>query len=219
MRNPKRLMRVIVTPLYEPGKIEEPGLRNRADPCHPACVLPRSRKVAMPHPTGLTRLRPRIMPPSADAPLGKFGNPTEIFSVLAYPPRLYLHTRHSSREHHSPENLNCEEPMQNTLPTKPSRLRRLRERARRLAIPSLIFLAALPVYAQQAGGDPWDNAVNVLRTAFTGPIATGLSLVAIVVGGLMFAYGEGQSKKTLAGIVFGVGMAIGAVNFMAWLFP
>ena len=109
--------------------------------------------------------------------------------------------------------------MQNTLPTKLSHLRRLRERARRLAIPSLTFLAALPVYAQQAGGDPWDNAVNVLRTAFTGPIATGLSLVAIVVGGLMFAYGEGQSKKTLAGIVFGVGMAIGAVNFMAWLFP
>lgn len=109
--------------------------------------------------------------------------------------------------------------MQNTLPTKPSRLQRLRGRARRLAIPSLIFLAALPVYAQQAGGDPWDNAVNVLRTAFTGSIATGLSLVAIVVGGLMFAYGEGQSKKTLAGIVFGVGMAIGAVNFMAWLFP
>ena len=69
------------------------------------------------------------------------------------------------------------------------------------------------------GSDPWDNAVNVLKTAFTGTIATGLSLVAIVVGGLMFAYGEGQSKKTLAGIVFGVGMAIGAVNFMAWLFP
>ena len=39
------------------------------------------------------------------------------------------------------------------------------------------------------------------------------------VGGLMFAFGEGQSKRALAGIVFGVGMAIGAVNFMAWLFP
>ncbi len=47
----------------------------------------------------------------------------------------------------------------------------------------------------------------------------GLSLVAIVLGGLMFAYGEGQSKRMLAGIVFGIGMAIGAVNFMAWLFP
>ena len=55
--------------------------------------------------------------------------------------------------------------------------------------------------------------------SFTGPIARGLSLVAIVVGGLMFAYGEGDSKRMLAGILFGVGMAIGAVNFMAWLFP
>ena len=79
-----------------------------------------------------------------------------------------------------------------------------------------LFLVA-PAYAQQS--DPWDNAVNVLKTAFTGPIATGLSLVAIVVGGLMFAFGEGQSKKVFAGIVFGIGMAVGAVNFMAWLFP
>ena len=30
---------------------------------------------------------------------------------------------------------------------------------------------------------------------------------------------EGESKRMLAGIVFGVGMAIGAVNFMSWLFP
>ncbi len=86
------------------------------------------------------------------------------------------------------------------------RRRRFRECARMLAIPSLMFLASLPVYAQATGSDPWDNAVNVLKTAFTGTIATGLSLVAIVVGGLMFAYGEGQSKKTLAGIVFGVGI-------------
>jgi type IV secretory pathway VirB2 component (pilin) len=98
------------------------------------------------------------------------------------------------------------------------RLPTLRAHWRRWLAPSLLFLTALPVYAQ-SGSDPWDNAVNVLKTAFTGTIATGLSLVAIVVGGLMFAYGEGQSKKTIAGIVFGVGMAIGAVNFMAWLFP
>lgn len=97
-------------------------------------------------------------------------------------------------------------------------LRRWTARLRRAALPTLILLMAAPVYAQ-TGNDPWTNAVNVLKTAFTGTIAQGLSLVAIVVGGLMFAYGEGQSKKMLAGIVFGVGMAIGAVNFMAWLFP
>jgi len=80
----------------------------------------------------------------------------------------------------------------------------------------LAFLAVMPLRAQQ---DPWEQAVQVLQTAFTGSIAKGLSLVAIVVGGLMFAFGEGHSKKALAGIIFGVGMAIGAVNFMAWLFP
>src|SRR5262245_28791591 len=74
---------------------------------------------------------------------------------------------------------------------------------------------SVPAYAQS----PWENAVDALRVSFTGPIARGLSLVAIVVGGLMFAYGEGDSKRMLAGIVFGVGMALGAVNFMNWLFP
>jgi type IV secretion system protein TrbC len=81
------------------------------------------------------------------------------------------------------------------------------------------FLLVAPAYALQAGGDPWDTAVNVLKQAFTGPIATGLSLVAIVIGGLMFAFGEGQSKRVFAGIIFGIGMAVGAANFMAWLFP
>jgi type IV secretory pathway VirB2 component (pilin) len=70
----------------------------------------------------------------------------------------------------------------------------------------------------EASMSPWEQAVLVLQTAFTGPIARGLSLVAIVVGGLLFAFGEGDSKRMLAGIVFGVGMAIGAVNFMNWLF-
>jgi type IV secretory pathway VirB2 component (pilin) len=84
------------------------------------------------------------------------------------------------------------------------------------AATALSLLVTIPLHAQ---GDPWDQAVQVLQNAFTGPIAKGLSLVAIVVGGLMFAFGEGHSKKALAGIIFGVGMAIGAVNFMAWLFP
>ena len=86
-----------------------------------------------------------------------------------------------------------------------------------LALGAMLLIPASS-YAQ-AGGSPWENAVTVLMTSFTGPIARGLSLVSIVVGGVTFAFGEGGSKRLLAGIVFGVGMAIGAVNFMAWLFP
>jgi len=84
---------------------------------------------------------------------------------------------------------------------------------------SIIFflLLAAPAFAQ--ANSPWENAVNVLQQAFTSTIARGLSLVAIVVSGLTFAFGEGGSKRVLAGVLFGVGMAIAAVNFMAWLFP
>ena len=81
------------------------------------------------------------------------------------------------------------------------------------------LLLAAPGFAQTTGNSPWENAVNVLQQAFTSTIARGLSLVAIVVSGLTFAFGEGGSKRVLAGVLFGVGMAIAAVNFMAWLFP
>ena len=87
-----------------------------------------------------------------------------------------------------------------------------------LTISTALVLAA-PVFAQTTGNSPWENAVGVLQQAFTSTIARGLSLVAIVVSGLTFAFGEGGSKRVLAGVLFGVGMAIAAVNFMAWLFP
>jgi type IV secretory pathway VirB2 component (pilin) len=79
------------------------------------------------------------------------------------------------------------------------------------------LVLAAPAFAQ--ANSPWENAVNVLQQAFTSTIARGLSLVAIVVSGLTFAFGEGGSKRVLAGVLFGVGMAIAAVNFLAWLFP
>ena len=88
----------------------------------------------------------------------------------------------------------------------------------RICAVGMSLLLATPVFAQQ-GNSPWENAVNVLQQAFTSTIARGLSLVAIVVAGLTFAFGEGGSKRILAGVLFGVGMAIAAVNFLSWLFP
>jgi type IV secretory pathway VirB2 component (pilin) len=89
--------------------------------------------------------------------------------------------------------------------------------ARVVTASCLALALAAPAFAQ--GASPWENAVNVLQQAFTSTIARGLSLVAIVVSGLTFAFGEGGSKRVLAGVLFGVGMAIAAVNFLAWLFP
>jgi type IV secretion system protein TrbC len=96
-------------------------------------------------------------------------------------------------------------------------VRRSRLLARGFGITAAGLAWAVPAFAQ--ANSPWENAVSVLQQAFTSTIARGLSLVAIVVSGLTFAFGEGGSKRVLAGVLFGVGMAIAAVNFMAWLFP
>jgi type IV secretory pathway VirB2 component (pilin) len=97
--------------------------------------------------------------------------------------------------------------------------KKLTRESRYVFIATTCLLLAAPAFAQATGNSPWENAVNVLEQAFTSTIARGLSLVAIVVAGLTFAFGEGGSKRILAGVLFGVGMAIAAVNFMAWLFP
>ena len=78
----------------------------------------------------------------------------------------------------------------------------------------LALFAVAPGYAQS----PWEIAVNNLQQAFTGSLAKGLSLIAIVIGGLTFAYSEGGSKKAFAGLVFGLGMALSAASFLSWLF-
>ena len=65
---------------------------------------------------------------------------------------------------------------------------------------------------------PWERAAGNLERTFTGPLARSLALVAIVVGGLTFMFGEMGAKRQLAGIVFGGGLALFAAQFLVWLF-
>lgn len=69
-----------------------------------------------------------------------------------------------------------------------------------------------------AQGSPWERAASQLEFTFTGPLARSLALVAIVIGGLMFMFGEGGAKRQISGIVFGGGLALFAAQFMTWLF-
>ena len=65
---------------------------------------------------------------------------------------------------------------------------------------------------------PWERAANNLAATFTGPLARALALVAIVIGGLLFMFGESGAKRQISGIVFGGGLALFAAQFLAWLF-
>ena len=65
---------------------------------------------------------------------------------------------------------------------------------------------------------PWERAASNLALTFTGPLARSLALVAIVIGGLLFMFGEAGAKRQISGIVFGGGLALFAAQFLTWLF-
>jgi type IV secretory pathway VirB2 component (pilin) len=77
-----------------------------------------------------------------------------------------------------------------------------------------LLLFPVVVFAQS----PWERAASNLEQTFTGPLARSLALVAIVIGGLMFMFGEGGAKRQISGIVFGGGLALFAAQFLTWLF-
>jgi type IV secretory pathway VirB2 component (pilin) len=86
--------------------------------------------------------------------------------------------------------------------------------SQRFIIFILIATAATSVSAQS----PWERAAINLELTFTGPLARSLALVSIVIGGLMFMFGEAGAKRQISGIVFGGGLALFATQFLAWLF-
>jgi type IV secretory pathway VirB2 component (pilin) len=91
---------------------------------------------------------------------------------------------------------------------------RHRVMVRLCAVIGLLLVLPTLAFAQS----PWERAAGNLELSFTGPLARSLALVAIVVGGLMFMYGEAGAKRQISGIVFGGGLALFAAQFLTWLF-
>ena len=89
-------------------------------------------------------------------------------------------------------------------------------RVRRVS--AMVFAAALSLPTLAFAQSPWERAASNLERTFTGPLARSLALVAIVIGGLMFMFGEAGAKRQISGIVFGGGLALFAAQFLVWLF-
>lgn len=83
----------------------------------------------------------------------------------------------------------------------------------------LLGLADQAVHAgAMMAADPWSMAASQLCTLFTGIVGRGLAVVAVIYGGLTYAWGEGGSKSALAALVFGVGMVLLAPQFLVFFF-
>ena len=86
-----------------------------------------------------------------------------------------------------------------------------------LAVLFAVGLAEAPVFAQ--GVSPWLNAVDVLQQAFTGPLARGLSLNRDCHRRADCSpSGKAAARRRSRGSSSGLGMAMGAANFLTWLF-
>jgi type IV secretory pathway VirB2 component (pilin) len=96
----------------------------------------------------------------------------------------------------------------------PGESRRFRVRFTSAVTLAVLVFAPAVVFAQS----PWERAASNLERTFTGPLARSLALVAIVIGGLLFMYGEAGAKRQISGIVFGGGLALFAAQFLVWLF-
>lgn len=72
----------------------------------------------------------------------------------------------------------------------------------------LLALVAMPAFAQGVAA-PWEGPICVVARSLSGPVAKAVAVIAIVITGLMIAFGElGGVFKSLLGLVFGVSFAL-----------
>ncbi len=87
-------------------------------------------------------------------------------------------------------------------------------------IAGLLIGAYAPLaLAATSGGLPWDSPVQALQSDLTGPIATGISVVAFLAAGAALVFGEelgGIAKKALF-VVMGVAMIVLGSSFLSAL--
>lgn len=62
------------------------------------------------------------------------------------------------------------------------------------------------------------SVIKQARDILTGPIAKGLSLMAVVVGALMLIYRGTRREKIWAAILLLLGASVLTANFLIWIF-
>ncbi|HME70812.1 MAG TPA: TrbC/VirB2 family protein [Myxococcota bacterium] len=84
---------------------------------------------------------------------------------------------------------------------------------------ALAVADAVPAWAAPTGAAmPWDAPLTTILDNLQGTVARVLITVAVVLTGLLFAFGEaGGAFKKVFGIAFGGALALGALTFLSAL--
>lgn len=86
----------------------------------------------------------------------------------------------------------------------------------------LLLLLAVEMYASDSGGSglPWEGAMSTLTDSLTGPVAFGISLVAIVGAGVGLIFGGEISGFLKASLILAlvIGLIVSASSVLTGLF-
>jgi type IV secretion system protein VirB2 len=88
-------------------------------------------------------------------------------------------------------------------------------------VTAIVFSAlTLANNAFASGGDmPWNTVVDSVRDSLQNGFVQSAAVIAIIVTGLMIAFGEGGGwVSTLTRVVFGLALALGAASFVSEFF-
>ena len=83
----------------------------------------------------------------------------------------------------------------------------------------VVATTTTPTTSTASGYGPWAAVGNKLCLLFKDKLGKALAIVAVIIGGLMYAFGEGGSKSQIAGLAFGAGMVLLAPDFLTWILP
>jgi type IV secretory pathway VirB2 component (pilin) len=88
-----------------------------------------------------------------------------------------------------------------------------------LSLSRIVLLASLTVVnAHGQTPDPWSTAFLRIAASVTGPLAKAAALIAICIGGIEIAFGEGNSRRHIGSLILGLGLALEGAQVIAWLF-
>jgi len=76
-----------------------------------------------------------------------------------------------------------------------------------------LLITATPAFAA-GSGMPWESPLQNVLDSITGPVLKSVAILAIIMGGLMLALGEGGGAlRRFGGILFGIAIAFAAAQW------
>ena len=89
------------------------------------------------------------------------------------------------------------------------------QRLNKVTIPGMVtgyMIAGSRCYADM----PWEGPLDTIKTSVTGPVATGVCTIVVIITGIAISCGEGGGAgRRLLQFVCGLSLALGVASFIA----